>query len=284
MRVIKTLFVEDDPQYRKDGLSRFRNLASADASFLLSIDACGSVQEAVAYLRDGIDYDLILTDLDLGPGRGTEVLHEAMSCAPRAARALYSGAAKADFDDFSIQVWQHLWRRDRLDEQLRTWCSRFARACTLSRDGTCLAASRTSLALPTGRYCYVSIPHDERFALRSAILGELVQNLCQMPALVTAIACDNDALGNIHDGILHCFAYMADLAGLRSNVLLEAGMASAWQKRMLLLTPGTPVDRPLPFNLSTRTAHWYGDDLSSAGVRGAVARWALAIGAIKAQR
>ncbi len=82
---LKVLLVEDEPEVRAVAL-RFLG------AFNCEVTPCASAEQALPYLARGADFDLLLTDIALGPGmRGTELAREAQQRLPQMAVLLMSG-------------------------------------------------------------------------------------------------------------------------------------------------------------------------------------------------
>jgi hypothetical protein len=73
----------------------------------------------------------------------------------------------------------------------------------------------------------------------------------------------------IRDGLKHCYFAIADTSGDRPNVMYELGMAHAYQKPVILLRKTVPSNEPAtaPFDVSTESVLFYGDDLEDLGRR-----------------
>ena len=82
---LKVLLVEDEPEVRTVAL-RFLDVLGCE------VTPCASAELALPHLGEGADYDLLLTDIALGPGmRGTELAREAQLRLPQMAVLLMSG-------------------------------------------------------------------------------------------------------------------------------------------------------------------------------------------------
>ncbi len=82
---LKVLLVEDDPEVR----SVVRNLLQ---SLGCKVTEFGSAEQALARLVDGADYDLLLSDIALGPGmQGTELARQVSRRVPGIGLLLMSG-------------------------------------------------------------------------------------------------------------------------------------------------------------------------------------------------
>jgi PAS domain S-box-containing protein len=82
---LKVLLVEDEPEVRAVAL-RFL------AAFECEVTPCASAEQALPHLASGAGFDLLLSDIALGPGmRGTELAREAQQRQPQMAVLLMSG-------------------------------------------------------------------------------------------------------------------------------------------------------------------------------------------------
>lgn len=82
---LKVLLVEDEPEVRTVAL-RFLDVLGCE------VTPCASAEQALPHLGKDADYDLLLTDIALGPGmRGTELAREAQMRLPQMAVLLMSG-------------------------------------------------------------------------------------------------------------------------------------------------------------------------------------------------
>lgn len=82
---LKVLLVEDEPEVRTVAL-RFLDVLGCE------VTPCASAEQALPHLGRDADYDLLLTDIALGPGmRGTELAREAQMRLPQMAVLLMSG-------------------------------------------------------------------------------------------------------------------------------------------------------------------------------------------------
>jgi PAS domain S-box-containing protein len=82
---LKVLLVEDEPEVRAVAL-RFLDVLGCE------VTPCASAEQALPYLETGAGFDLLLSDIALGPGmRGTELAREAQARLPQMAVLLMSG-------------------------------------------------------------------------------------------------------------------------------------------------------------------------------------------------
>ncbi len=116
---LAVLLVEDDAEVRKV-MKRFLETLGSEVS------EAASGEQAMLLLEAGRRFDLLLSDIALGPGmRGTELAARAQVLAPGLAIVLMSGysAELLDADRDSPQAW----------ELLRKPCTRDELACAISR-------------------------------------------------------------------------------------------------------------------------------------------------------
>lgn len=91
---LKVLLVEDEPEVRAVATTFLRNLGCV-------VTACANAEQALLRLGTNARFDLLLTDIALGPGmRGTELAREAQARLPQLAVLLMSGYS-ADLLDTS---------------------------------------------------------------------------------------------------------------------------------------------------------------------------------------
>jgi DNA-binding NarL/FixJ family response regulator len=88
--VIRTLVVEDDDAVRNAVASTLRNAGGA----ISLVAACGSAEEAIAFLETATELDVALVDLALGNRSGIEVIRVVRRAFPQAA-----AVALTVFDD-----------------------------------------------------------------------------------------------------------------------------------------------------------------------------------------
>jgi hypothetical protein len=275
MKSIHMLHVED--RYADELVTGFRNLTDTDGSFRLVVDSCRSVEDGLEKLRvQGLSYDIALVDAELFDKRGVTVLAAAKDANLSLTRVLYSGNREIDADDMARQVHEAFWTRARIFTELQKWCARRARACDLSTDGTCLWRLPERTNLPDPPYCYASLPHSEEaeFQVRAAVVTGLIRDQWGgMKTVMTGLDATDDARAHIFYGIRHCAVFLADLFQLRSNVLIEVGMAIAMNRPVVLLAPGTPEKNPPPYDVAYRKVIWYGDSLESPGLPADLRKW-----------
>ena len=82
---LRVLLVEDEPEVRNVAASFLETLGCL-------VTSCPDAEQALATLADGGDFDLLLSDIALGPSmRGTELARRAVVHSPELAVLLMSG-------------------------------------------------------------------------------------------------------------------------------------------------------------------------------------------------
>jgi CheY-like chemotaxis protein len=82
---LKVLLVEDEPEVRSVAM-RFLDTLGCE------VTPCASAEQALPHLTEEANFDLLLTDIALGPGmRGTELAREAQARLPQLSVLLMSG-------------------------------------------------------------------------------------------------------------------------------------------------------------------------------------------------